>query len=78
MYDIIFDSIFTQVPKSFNSTVALQVCFLKHLGDVVLHSSSGISLSQLVLFLHSFQTDWMMIRSDFCVEQTKISLNYYN
>ncbi len=45
MYDIIFDSIFTQVPKSFNSTVALQVCFLKHLGDVVLHSSSGISLS---------------------------------
>ncbi len=78
MYDIIFDSIFIQVPKSFNSTVALQVCFLKHLGDVVLHSSSGISLSQFVLFLHSFQTDWMMIRSDFCVEQTKNSLDYYN
>ncbi len=29
-----FYSIFTQVPKTFNSTVALQVGFLKHLGDV--------------------------------------------
>ncbi len=28
-----FYSIFTQVPKTFNSTVALQVGFLKHLGD---------------------------------------------
>ncbi len=26
--------------------------FLKHLGDVALHSSSGFSLSQFVLFLH--------------------------
>ncbi len=31
-----FYSIFTQVPKTFNSTVALQVGFLKHLGDVVI------------------------------------------
>ncbi len=29
-----FYSIFTQVSKTFNSTVALQVGFLKHLGDV--------------------------------------------
>ncbi len=29
-----FYSIFTQVPTTFNSTVALQVDFLKHLGDV--------------------------------------------
>ncbi len=29
-----FDSIFTQVPKTFHSTVALQVGFLKHFGDV--------------------------------------------
>ncbi len=29
-----FNSIFTQVPKTFNSTVALQVGLLKHLGDV--------------------------------------------
>ncbi len=29
-----FYSIFTQVPKIFNSTVVLQVGFLKHLGDV--------------------------------------------
>ncbi len=29
-----FYSIFTQVPKTFNITVALQVGFLKHLGDV--------------------------------------------
>ncbi len=29
-----FYSIFTQVPKTFNSTVALQVGFLKHLGDI--------------------------------------------
>ncbi len=32
-------------------TVALQVGFLKHLGDVAM-SSSGFSLSQFVLFLH--------------------------
>ncbi len=50
-----FHSIFTQVPKTFNSSVALQVGFLKHLGDVVLHSSSGFILS---LFLHVIQTDW--------------------
>ncbi len=31
-----FYSIFTQVPKTFNSTVALQVGLLKYLGDVVI------------------------------------------
>ncbi len=29
-----FYSIFTQLPKTFNSTVALQVGFFKYLGDV--------------------------------------------
>ncbi len=37
------------MPKNFNSTVALLVGFLKHLGDIV--SYSGFSLSQFVLFL---------------------------
>ncbi len=68
-----FYSIFTQVPKTFNSTVALQVAFLKHLGYVVLHSSSGFSLS-LFCFFMSFQTDWMMmIRSDLSVENWLLS-----
>ncbi len=31
-----FYSIFTQVPKTFNSTVALQVGLLKYLGDVAI------------------------------------------
>ncbi len=56
-----FHSIFTQVPKTFNSTVALQEGFLKHLGDVatVLLDSVGLSL---FCFFMSFQTDWMMMR----------------
>ncbi len=36
------------MPKTFNSTVALQVAFLKHLGDTVF----WIALSPFVLFLH--------------------------
>ncbi len=45
-----FYSIFTQVPKTFNSTVALQGGFLKHLGDVatVLLYLVGLNL----LFIH--------------------------
>ncbi len=39
------------------------------------HSSSGFSLSQ---FLHIVPDRLMMIRSDLCVEQTQISLDYYN
>ncbi len=75
-----FYSIFTQVPKTFKSTVALQVGFLKHLGDVATVLLDLVCLS----FFMSFQTDWMMIRSDQisvwstgCC-QTKISLDYYN
>ncbi len=49
------------------SQVALQVGFLKHLGDVV-HSSSGLSQSQFVLFLHVIPDRLMMMRSDLCVE----------
>ncbi len=47
-----FHSIFTQVPKTLNSAVALLVGFLKRLGD----SSSGFSLSQFVLFHIGFRT----------------------
>ncbi len=53
-----FYSIFSQVSITFNSTVALQVGFLKHLGDTV-----HLDLVCLSFFM-SFQTDWMMIRSD--------------
>ncbi len=54
-----FYSIFTQVPKTFNSTVALRVGFLKHLGDVTTVLVDLICLS-LFCFFMSFQTDWMM------------------
>ncbi len=65
-------SIFTQVPKTFNSTVALQVGFLKHLGDVATVLLDLVCLS-LFSFFMSFQTDWMMIRSDLCVEHWLLS-----
>ncbi len=79
-----FYSIFTQVPKTFNSTVAFQVGFLKHLGDVAAVLLDFVGLS-LFCFFMSFQTDWKM-RSDLCgalavirlLVQTKISLDYYN
>ncbi len=45
-----FYSIFSQVSKTFNSTVALQVGFLKHLGDTVLLDLVCLS------FFMSFQT----------------------
>lgn len=54
-----FCSIFTQVPKTLNSTVALQAGFLKHLS--------------LFCFFMSFQADWMTIRSDLCVEHWLLS-----
>ncbi len=61
-----FYSIISQVYKTFNSTVALQVGFLKHLGDVATVLLDLVCLS----FFMSFQTDWMMIRSDLCVEHS--------
>ncbi len=51
-----FYSIFTQVPKTFYSTVALQEGFLKHLGDVVTVLLDLDCLS-LFCFFMSFQTD---------------------
>ncbi len=60
-------SIFTQVPKTFYSTVALQEGFLKHLGEVATVLLDLVCLS-LFCFFMSFQTDWMMIRSHLCVE----------
>ncbi len=62
-----FNSIFSQVSKTFNSTVAL--VFLKHLGDVATVLLDLVCLS----FFMSFQTDWMMIRSDLCVEHWLLS-----
>ncbi len=41
------------------------------------HSSSGFSLSQIVLFLHVIQTDWWW-SDQISVWSTKISLDYYN
>ncbi len=52
-----FYSIFTQVPNTFNSIEALQVSFLKHLGDVVTVLLDWVCLS-LFCFFMSFQTDW--------------------
>ncbi len=77
-----FYSIFSQVSKTFNSTVALQVGFLKHLGDVATLLLDLVCLS----FFMSFQTDWMMIRSDqisvwstaYVWAVVRHSLDYYN
>ncbi len=67
MYDIIFET------KTFNSTVALQVGFLKHLGDV---ATVLLDLVCLSLFC-AFQRDWMMMmmmmRSDLFVENWLLS-----
>ncbi len=67
-----FYSIFTQVPKTFNSAVALQVGLLKHLGDVATVLLDLVCLS-LFCFFMSFQTDCMMMRSDLCVEHWLLS-----
>ncbi len=42
-----FYKMFTQVPKTFNGTVALQVGFLKHLRDVA--SACSVSLCHCVI-----------------------------
>ncbi len=45
-----FYSIFTQVPTTLNSTVVLQVDFLKHLGDVatvLLEKNSSFSVLEI-------------------------------
>ncbi len=62
-----FYSIFTRVSKTLNSTVALLVGFLKHLGDVATVLLDLVCLSLFCYFM-SFQTDCMWIRSDLCVE----------
>ncbi len=64
-------SIFTQVTKTFHSTVAAQVGFLKHLGDVDTVLLDLVYL-RLFCFFVSFQTNWMM-RSDLCVEHRLLS-----
>ncbi len=80
-----FYSIFTQVPKTFNSTEALQVGYLKHLGDVkVLLDWVGLSLFGFFLTVED-RLDDDEIRS-LCgalavvrlLVQTNISLDYYN
>ncbi len=57
-----FYSIFTQVPKTFHSTVALQEGFLKHLGDVATVLLDLVSVCS-VSSCHSRQTDDDQIRS---------------
>ncbi len=57
---------FWQVPKTFNSTVALQGAFLKRPRDC----SSLFSLSQ---FLHVIPDRLMIIRSDLCVDHKNIT-----
>ncbi len=71
-----FYSILTQVPKTFNNTVAFQGGFLKHLGDV---AAVLLDFLSLFCFFISFQTDWMM-RSDLCgaLAVIRLSLDYYN
>ncbi len=70
-----FYNIFTQVAKTFISTLVWQGGFLKHLGD----SSSGFSL---FLFLHVIPDrlgdDDEIWSVDRLLVQTKISLDYYN
>ncbi len=73
-----FYSIFTQVPITLNSTVALQGGFLKRLGDTVLLDLFCLSL---FCFFMSLQTDWwwsdqISVWSTGC-SQTIISLDYY-
>ncbi len=67
-----FYSIFIQVPKTFNSTEALQVGFLKRLGDVATVLLDLVRLSFFCFFM-SFQTDWMMTSSHLCVEHWLLS-----
>ncbi len=78
MYGIIFDSIltlqhFTQVPKTC-SAAALQVGFLKHLGDVTTVLLDLVCLG-LLCFFRSLCGALAVVR---LLVQTKISLDYYN
>ncbi len=58
-----FYSVFTQVSKTFNSTVALQGGFLKHLGDVTTVLLYLVCLSLFGFFMSFRQTDDDQIRS---------------
>ncbi len=60
------------VHKTYNSTVALQVGFLKHRGDVATVLLDLVCLS-LFCFFMSLQIGWMMMRSDLCVEHWLLS-----
>ncbi len=53
-------SSFYSIFKTLNSTVALQVGFLEHLGDVATVLVDWVGLSLLSFFM-SLQTDWMQI-----------------
>ncbi len=79
-------SIFTQVSKAFQSTVALQVVFFKHLGDVATVLLDVVCLRFVFFcFFMSSQMDEGEIRS-LCGAlavvrlflQTIISLDYYS
>ncbi len=69
-----FYSIFTQVPKTFISTVAFADRFLEASWRLC-HSSSGFSLSQFVPFIYVIpdRLDDDQIRSDLCVDHWQLS-----
>ncbi len=76
-----FYSMFIQVPKTYNSTVALQGGVLKHLGDVATVLLDLVCLGLFCFFL-SLK---MMMRSGLCVEHwllsdslCKLKSHYYN
>ncbi len=52
--------------------VALQVGFLKHLGDVATVLLDLVCLSSFN-FLLSFETDLIMMRSDLCVDHKNLT-----
>ncbi len=54
---------------------ALQVGFLKHLGDIATVLQNLVCLS-LFCFFMSFETDWMMMRSDLCGSLCKQKMNW--
>ncbi len=74
IYDISFENIltFTQVHTTFHSTAAFQEGFFKCLGDVGTVLLDWVCLSLFCFFMW-FQTDWMIVRSDLCVEHWLLS-----
>ncbi len=71
-----FKAAFAFGALAYSFQVALQVGLLKHFGDVATVLLDWVRLS-LFCFFMSFQTDWMMIRSDLCVEHWLFSDSHW-